>query len=115
MQTDQAFADLNPITSAAYTASGDSGILTGAGTIAMMRAFLVCTAVSGTNPTLDVVLEDSPDGSTWFNVATFARLTAAGSQALDITKAFAQRWHVKYTIGGSNTPTFTFGVWVMAK
>ena len=115
MQADQLFNELNPITSAAYTSSGDSGILTGAGAITMMRAYVIVASRSGTNPTLDIVIEDTPDGTNWFNCGTFTQMTAAGTQVIDITKAFASRWHVKYTIGGTATPTFTFGVWVTAK
>jgi hypothetical protein len=42
--------------------------------------FLVATAASGTTPTLDVVLQTSPDGgTTWLNLPLrFAQLTTAG-------------------------------------
>ncbi|GIW70326.1 MAG: hypothetical protein KatS3mg101_1073 [Patescibacteria group bacterium] len=41
-------------------------------------------AVSGTNPTLDVKLQESADGSTWADIsgATFAQVTAANNSQI---------------------------------
>jgi hypothetical protein len=115
MNVTDAFSETNPIPAAGYNANGDSGILGGGGACTLMRAFLICSSRSGTNPTLDVVVEDTPDGTNFFSCGAFTQVTAAGSQALDITKAFSSRWRVRYTIGGTNTPTFNFGIWVIQK
>jgi hypothetical protein len=48
------------------------------------RLILVTSAASGTTPTLDAVLQDSPDGGvTWVNLPLkFTQLTAAGNAQL---------------------------------
>jgi hypothetical protein len=67
------------------------------------------TAVTGTNPTLDILLECSTDGgSHYYTVASFAQKTGTGSDS----KVFGPvtplcRW--KYSIGGTN-PRFTYTI-----
>ncbi|RSN13745.1 hypothetical protein DMH25_08110 [Streptomyces sp. WAC 01325] len=95
--------------SAARTASGNSGELSGFGDWSRFRAQLNVTAASGTTPTLDVVIEDSFDGAVWNQVAAFTQKTATGVQALDVTGMFTDRLRVRWTIGGT-TPSFTFDV-----
>jgi|SRR5215831_9643976 len=47
----------------------------------LMQFDLYWNAISGTTPTLDVVIEESPDQTTWRQVTTFRQLnTAGGSQ-----------------------------------
>jgi hypothetical protein len=65
---------------------------------------------SGTSPTLNVVVEQSVDGTTWTNKATFAQRTGAGSETLTISPPYQDRLRVRWTIGGSASPTFTFSV-----
>jgi hypothetical protein len=80
-----------------------------------MRAQLAVTAASGTTPTLDVVIEDTLDGTNWNSVATFTQKTAAAVQAVDITSvAFSDRLRVRWTVGGT-TPSFTFSVLIYGK
>ena len=74
-------------------------------------------ASAGTNPTLDVTVEHSDSLSTDYTAITgaaFTRVTdaAGGSrQALVIDADAARRFvRVKYTIGGTNSPSFTFSV-----
>lgn len=71
-------------------------------------------AASGTSATNDIVIQTSPDNSTWTTRTTFATLTdtsdnkiAAGKLVLDA----ASRRYVRAvgTIAGT-TPSFTFGV-----
>lgn len=71
-------------------------------------------AASGTSATNDIVIQTSPDNSTWTTRTTFATLTdtsdnkiAAGKVVLDA----ASRRYVRAlcTIAGT-TPSFTFGV-----
>lgn len=94
---------------AARTTSGDSGVLSGWGAASKLRAQLNVTAASGTSPTLDVVLEDTLDGTNFNTVGTFTQRTAAGRQVIDITGLFSDRLRVRWTIGGT-TPSFTFTV-----
>lgn len=91
------------------TASGDSGVLNGWGSARTLRAQLEVTAASGTSPTLDVVLEDTLDGTTWNVIGTFAQRAGAGRQVIDVTSLFTSRLRVRWTVGGT-TPSFTFSV-----
>jgi hypothetical protein len=95
-----------PVASAARTASGDSGALGGYGVIRTLRAQLDVTAASGN---LDVVIEDTVDGSTWNTVGTFAQKTAVGREVVNVSAPFSDRVRVRWTIGGV-TPSFTFSV-----
>ena len=97
------------LASAARTTSSNSGALLGFGDWSKFRAQLAVTAASGTTPTLDVVIEDSLDGTNWNTVATFTQKTAAGVQAADVTGLFGDQLRVRWTIAGT-TPSFTFGV-----
>jgi hypothetical protein len=99
------------VASAARTATGDSGPLTGWYHPKTLRAQLRTTAASGTTPTLNVVIEDSlDDGATWNVVGTFAQQTAAAREVINITTPFSDTLRVRWTIGGTATPTFTFAV-----
>ncbi|MDQ3760981.1 MAG: hypothetical protein M3460_04580 [Actinomycetota bacterium] len=103
------YAEETVVTSAARTATGNSGTLSGYGGANTLRAQLDVTAASGTSPTLDVVIQDTLDGTNWNTVGTFAQKTATGREVINVTTAFADRLRVLYTIGGT-TPSFTFSV-----
>lgn len=96
------------LTSAARTASGDASFDVPDGAIALL-AQLDVTAVSGTAPTLDVVIEDSLDGVNYDEVQAFTQRTAAGRQRVAITTPISQRARVRWTIAGT-TPSFTFSL-----
>ena len=67
------------------------------------------TVVSGTNPTLDVVLETTADGTNYYTAGAFGQKTAASAESKVFTGLGSlSRW--KWTIGGTATPTFTFSV-----
>lgn len=73
---------------------------------------LACAAATaGTNPTLDVKVQDSADNSSFADVAglTFTQVTNADSlQKLNIDTGNLRRYiQVVGTIGGTSTPTFT--------
>lgn len=96
--------------SAARTASGDTGGLTGYGPASKLRAQLNISAASGTTPTLDAVIQDSIDGgTTWNTIGTFAQKTTVGREVINITNPFTDRLRVQWTIAGT-TPSFTFTV-----
>lgn len=98
------------LSSGARTASGNQ-TLPGEhyGTAKTLRAQLDVTAASGTTPTLDVVIEDSLDGTNWNTIGTFSQKTAVSREVINITIPFASRVRVRWTVGGT-TPSFTFSL-----
>lgn len=102
------------VASAARTASGNSGPITGAGKMAQVLLMVHCTAASGTSPTLDVSLEQSADGTSWAAITGSAatQLTAAGNRTAGAL-ATANYVRAVWTIGGTDTPTFTFSISVL--
>lgn len=102
----------NVVASAARTANGDSGVLAGYGQPKTLRAQLNVTAISGVGATLDVVIEDTLDGTNWNVVGTFAQKSATGREVINVTNPFADRLRVRWTVAGT-TPSTTFGVdWI---
>lgn len=83
-----------------------------------LYASLHILAVSGTNPTLDLLLKSAV--TNWATVTTrvtFAQAVAKGAQfatpvAGPITDTF---WRASYTIGGTDTPSFTIALVVGTK
>ena len=74
------------------------------------------TSVSGTNPTLDVKLQSDVDGfGSPADQITFSQAIAIGSQwGTPASGAVTDTYYrLNYTIGGTDTPTFSFIV-VMA-
>lgn len=96
------------LASAARTTSGTSAPFS-VGSWQDVAVYLDATTVSGTTPTLDVEVEWSHDGTTWFSADaadTFAQVTVAGK----VVKLFSAKGSVarlNYTVGGT-TPSFTF-------
>lgn len=83
----------------------------GWGATRTLRAQLGVSAFAGTLPTLDVVIEDTlDDGATWNTIASFAQKAATGREVLNYTGLFGETLRVRWTIGGSATPSFTFTV-----
>jgi len=97
------------LASAARTTSTNGTAFDTAGVDAI-NATLVVSAVTGTNPTLDVVLETTADGTNYYTVGTFAQQTStqAGLARVFGPLGATSRW--KWTIGGTATPTFTFAI-----
>ena len=94
------------------TTTGGTRNLNGTNALGVI-VYLNVTAQAGTNPTLDVKLQDSPDGSIWFDVpgGAFTQVTAAtGQQTLVPTRGLGNYMRAVATVGGSSTPTFTFSV-----
>lgn len=92
--------------SAARTATANGTVVEETGRRRTLALVLAITAASGTSPTLDVVVQTSRDGSTWYTAGAFTQATTTGTQR----KTFALDRYVRlqWTIGGSDTPTFTF-------
>lgn len=94
---------------AARTASGSTGAIPGFGDRTTLRVQLNVTAFTvAAGNTLDVVVEDTLDGSNWNPVATFAQKTATGREVANITAPFTDQLRVRWTVGG--TPAATFSV-----
>ena len=65
------------------------------------------TAVSGTNPTMDVSVEESDDnGASWFRVYDFPRITGTGVYRSPLLRLTGQRIRYSFAFGGS-APSFT--------
>jgi hypothetical protein len=77
--------------------------------------FLDSAAGTGTTPTLDVVLQDSADGSSWANVSpaiAFTQVTNAGVSRQKLTAnimSLRRFVRVNSTLGGT-TPSFVYAV-----
>ena len=106
------------------TASGAGDPVIGLGVYREGYVILNVTAASGTTPTLDVIIQTSPDeGVTWENFVTFAQKIAVGIETKRFSSyqavaagagPFGDQMKVVYTIGGT-TPSFTFSVKGMFK
>jgi len=118
-----AYREIELAASAARTTSGTGDAFPGFGEADKLAAQLSVASRSGTNPTLDVVIQHSIDGgTTWFDLITFTQATAAGNELkayADVQASSAQvigdRLRAKWTIGGTGTPTFTFSVKVLSE
>ncbi len=102
------------LASAQQDATAAAPLASGFGRADTLRAQIVVTAKEGTSPTLDVLIEDTLDGTNWNTIGTFAQLTDTGQEAINITAPFSENIRVSWTIGGTATPKFTFEVIVHA-
>lgn len=114
-----------PVGSAARTATGSSTILGRRyDRYTQIYAQLDVTVVDGTTPTLDVIIEDTFDGTNFNTIGTFTQKTDVGREVIEIypretpatgfSALFADRLRVSWTIAGE-TPAFTFSVIWIAK
>jgi hypothetical protein len=108
-----AYKKNEPVTilpSAARAANGDtyaSPVATDYGSV--ITFFLDVTAVSGTNPTLDLYIDiQDPVSGKWVNQDKFPQVTAVGTYALSVYVR-SNRYAVRWVLGGT-TPSFTFSV-----
>lgn len=113
-RTNSPYAEDIVVTSAARTVTGNSGEIDGFNAASTLRAQLDVTAASGTTPTLDVVIQDSLDGTNWNTIGTFAQKVTTGREVINITTPFANRVRVLWTIAGTG-PSFTFAVIVVSQ
>jgi hypothetical protein len=73
------------------------------------------TAVTGTSPTMDLIVEHSLDNTTWVTAATFTQATGVTTEIKTIATPFGSRMRLSYTIGGVADPDFTFTVTTLLK
>ncbi len=98
--------------SAARTADGQSEPID-ASEYLEAHALLDVTAVSGMLPTLDLVIETSPDKANWFPHTTFSQKTDAGKDLRTLSN-LGKYVRARWTIGGT-TPSFTFSLGLVGK
>lgn len=67
---------------------------------------LSVTSCSGGADTLDVKIQDSMDGTVWFDVAVFTQATAATTERKTLTN-FGQFLRAVATLGAGTTAAFT--------
>ena len=97
------------LASAARTATVTGTAVKGLSAAKLLVMQLNVSAASGTSPTLDVVVQDTVDGTNYNTIATFAQATAVTREVIRLTTAFTDQLRVVGTIGGT-TPVFIFGV-----
>jgi hypothetical protein len=111
--------------SAAVTATGNNGSIAVPDRAVGVHLVLDITAVSGTNPTLDVKLQRyDPASAKWVDLtsAAWAQKTGTGTSDLTVYPGIAEtanlsvsdvmteELRIVWTIGGTATPTFTFSI-----
>lgn len=113
----------NPVVVSNFTVNA-TGALGSPATIAVggftevLVYLTVANAPTGTSPTLDVKVQYSPDGNTWFDGASssFTQITGASTPNVLKLTSIGEYIRVFATIGGSASPTFTgVSCWVVAK
>ena len=80
---------------------------------------LIISQAQGTTRALDLVLQHSPDNSTWSNMfkenlqGLFKRMSAEGQQTILVTK-FSRYVRALWEVSGTGSPSFTFTVTAVA-
>jgi hypothetical protein len=112
---------VSAVTSAALAATTFSDIVSAAITTTQTSANIITsnqqnmafqvsvTAVSGINPTLDVVVQETFDGTTYYDIYHFPRITAVGQYRSPQIRATGSGIRYIRTVGGT-TPSFTNSV-----
>jgi len=96
------------VSSSGRTTSGDSGSLDTDG-MGMINSYIDVTAVSGTNPTLDIFAEASDDNSDWFPFIQSQRFTTTGNKRFQGIRIAGKYYRYRWVIAGT-TPSFTFSI-----
>ena len=79
-----------------------------------VEELLVVTAVTGTNPTLDVTPQYSINGDTWTDATAFSQKSGASQEYLQRT-ATGLYSRYKLVVGGTVSPDFAFQITAVAK
>ena len=100
----------NDIASAALTSTTTSATITPSNNNLSAEFNVIVTAVSGTNPTLDVVVQESDDtGTNWYDTYHFPRITATGQYRSPLIPLTGNRYRYVRTVTGTS-PSFTNAV-----
>lgn len=98
------------IASGALTSTNTSATITPSNNNLSAEFNVIVTAVSGTNPTLDVVVQESDDtGTNWYDIYHFPRITATGQYRSPLIPLVGNRYRYVRTITGTS-PSFTNAV-----
>lgn len=97
----------------ARTASGTAPGVHDLGESSYVAVYVNITAISGSGASLTVIVEDSPDGTVWGQLATSSALTSTGVTVLRASQP-SQFVRVRYTIAGT-TPSITFSAQVASR
>jgi len=97
------------VDSAPRSASGNSGAITSLGGVSALKAELHVTEVSGVEPKLTVVVEETLDGTNWNQIGKFTERTRVGRQTISLGDPLAETIRLSWTITGT-APLFTFSV-----
>ena len=97
------------LASAARTTTAAGSAIPGFAAAAKLVMQLDVTAGSGTTPTLDVVVQDTVDGTNYNTIATFTQAVGVTREVIRLSTPFTDSLRVSYTIAGV-TPSFTFAV-----
>jgi hypothetical protein len=98
------------IASGAITTTATSAAITPSNNNLSAEFNVIVTAVSGTNPTLDVVVQESDDtGTNWFDIYHFPRITATGQYRSPLIPLVGNRYRYVRTITGTS-PSFTMSL-----
>ena len=96
------------VASAARTATAN-GTAFDTSDVDEITATLTVSAASGTDETLDVILQTTADGTNYYTAGSFTQATGTTTESKVFTGlGSSSRW--RWTIGGTDTPTFTFAV-----
>jgi len=102
-------------TKTSRTTSSTGSTFTITKTIKACAGRMVATKNSGTNPTLDAVIDYSYDGSTWFHLLSFTQVTTGTVNEVVHVDTSVTRLYPKYrsvaTLGGSS-PNFDFTIYL---
>lgn len=100
---------LTPLTTATVTNPGAASIDNLASSANGLTAVLSVSAVSGTTPTLSVIIEHSPDNSAWGPLITFGTKNTVTAEYASVTGTVQRYIRARWVIAGT-TPSFTFHV-----
>jgi hypothetical protein len=96
------------IASAAITSTATSAAFTLAN-LQSQGYIVAVTAVSGTNPTLDISIEETYNGTNWHKIYDMERITTTGAYRTPIIPTAGSQYRVVRTVGGT-TPSFTMSM-----
>jgi len=97
------------LASAARTTTASAAGVSGFAAANNLVIQLNVTAASGTLPTLDVVVQDTVDGTNYGTIATFTQASSVTKEVIRLATPFTDTLRVVYVFAGT-TPSFTFSV-----
>lgn len=114
MNSSGRWAKTEPVTLAPSATRDDSsatGVEIELGDKGTLRLVATVTAKSGTDPTLDLTVETKGEDGTWYEAGTFAQFDDPTVPAAQRQVFAVDRWvRLKWEVGGTSSPDFTFEV-----